>query len=134
MESRTAAGFLPAQISAVGVNGALSYTGLLVKHSLGKSWQVKGSLTASEYQAALTDMNGKGLGLAYVNAYPLDGSVRFIALFASSAHATFQAGNALTGTTLATQLDTQTKAGYRTRAVVGYDNAGSAGFLAYWSK
>jgi hypothetical protein len=60
--------------------------------------------------------------------------VRFIAVFASSAHAAYQAGNGLTGTTLATQVDTQTKAGYRTRAVVGYDNAGSPGFIAYWSK
>jgi hypothetical protein len=134
LNTKTAAGYLPAQVSAISVNGSLFYTGLLIKRSLGKSWVLKSTLTPTDYQTLFTTETKAGLGLAYVNAYTVNGAAKFVALFASSASTSLQAKHGLTASALATQLSTQVKAGYHTRAVAGYDVSGSPRFIAYWTK
>jgi hypothetical protein len=134
LDNKTAAGYLPAQVSAISVNGSLVYTGLLLKRSLGRSWVLKSTLAPADYQALFTKETQAGLGLAYVNAYTVNGAARFVALFASSASGSLQARHGLTGSALATQLTTEVNAGYHTRAVAGYDVSGSPRFIAYWTK
>jgi hypothetical protein len=134
LDTKTAAGYLPAQVSAISVNGSLFYTGLLLKRSLGKSWVLKSTLTPSAYQTLFTKETGAGLGLAYMNAYTVNGAAKFVALFASSASGSLQAKHGLTAPALATQLSTEVNAGYHTRAVAGYDVSGSPQFIAYWTK
>jgi hypothetical protein len=134
-DSKTAAGYLPAQVSVIAVDGALTYSGLFVKRSLGKSWLLKSALTPSAYQTLFTQQASAGLGLAYVNAYTgTDGTPRLVALFAASATGKLVAKHGLTATALAKQVTTEEEAGYQTRAVAGYQQSGAARFIAYWVK
>lgn len=134
VDSKVKEGYLPAQISGVTVGGKTFFTGLLLKRSLGRSWVVRAELTPASYQTLFNEMTGKGLGLAYVNAYTVNGSVRFVAMFASTASTPFQARHNLTASTLASQQATHTRAGYRTRGIAGYDVGGTANFIAVWAK
>ncbi|MFD0574989.1 hypothetical protein [Dactylosporangium darangshiense] len=134
LDSQTAAGYVPAQVSVVSVGGALSYSGLLVKRSLGASWRLKSTLTDSEYQTLFNETTKAGLGLAYVNAYTVNGSPRFVALFAGSASAPSTARHGLTITAFTSQTATLAKDGYATQAVSGYAVNGSTLLIAYWSK
>jgi hypothetical protein len=60
LNTKTAAGYLPANVSAVSVNGALSYTGLPLKRSLG-SWLLKSALSPTDYQTLFTQETKAGL-------------------------------------------------------------------------
>ncbi|HEY2674459.1 MAG TPA: hypothetical protein VGJ07_29335 [Rugosimonospora sp.] len=132
LNTKTAAGYLPAGVSAVSVGGVLSYTGLLVKRGLG-SWVLKSTLSSTDYQTLFNQETKAGLAPAYLNAYTVSGAVRFIALFASVPSVKFQAQHGMTATQAASVTATQEKAGYLTGAAAGYDDGGQARFLAYWS-
>lgn len=133
LNTKTAAGYLPANVSAVAVNGALSYTGLLVKRSLG-SWLLKSTLSPTDYQTLFTQETKAGLAPAYLNAYTSGGSVRFIALFASVPKVAYQAKHGMTAAGAASATAAQEKAGYLTGSAAGYDDGGQARFLVYWSR
>jgi hypothetical protein len=133
-DSKTAAGYLPAQVSVISVGGALSYSGLLIKRSLGASWTLKSSLTPDEYQTLFNSETAAGRGLAYVASYVVNGSVRFVALFAASASAPLRAKHGLTAAAFTSQTTANEQAGFSTRAVSGYAVNGSPSFIAYWSK
>jgi hypothetical protein len=133
LNTKTAAGYLPANVSAVAVNGALSYTGLLLKRSLG-SWLLKSTLSPTDYQTLFTQETKAGLAPAYLNAYTSGGSVRFIALFASVPKVAYEAKHGMTAAAAASATAAQEKAGYLTGSAAGYDDGGQARFLAYWSR
>ncbi|MGW0432847.1 hypothetical protein ACWDV4_09920 [Micromonospora sp. NPDC003197] len=133
-DAKVKAGFTPAQVSGVTVGGKTVFTGLMTKRSLGKSWAIRSNLTPATYQKLFNELTAKGMGPAYVNAYTVDGAVRFVATFAATANTPYQARHNLSASALASQQATHTKAGYRTRAIAGYDSNGSAAFIAIWAK
>jgi hypothetical protein len=134
LDKQTKAGYLPAQVSAISVGGGLSYSGLLIKRSLGASWVLKTDLTDTAYQQLFDEQTKAGLGLAYLNAYVVSGAPRFVALFAASSKAVLQAKHGMTAASFTSQTTTLEKQGYSTRAVSGYASNGKPAFIAYWSK
>jgi hypothetical protein len=134
LDNKTKAGLLPAQVSVVTIGSTLSYSGLLIKRSLGASWTLKADLTEAAYQQLFDQQTKAGQGLAYVNAYIVGGAPRFVALFAASAKTPFQAKHGMSAAAFTSQTSTLTKQGYSTRAVCGYVVNGSTSFIALWSK
>ncbi|GIH17860.1 hypothetical protein Raf01_60320 [Rugosimonospora africana] len=132
LDTKTAAGYLPENVSAVAPGGVLSYTGLLVKRSLG-NWILKSTLSPTDYQTLFNQETKAGLAPAYLDAYTSGGTVRFIALFASVPKVSYQAQHGMTASQAASVTTTREKSGYLTGSAAGYDDGGQARFLVYWS-
>lgn len=133
LDQKTADGYVPVTVSAVSVNGVLSYAGLLTKRSMA-GWLLKSQLTPSQYQTLFDSEKKAGLSPAYLNAYTVNGSVRFVALFTTSPSVPFQARHGLTAAGVASQVSAAEKAGYFTGSLAGYNDGGQAHFLGFWTK
>ncbi|GAA5194457.1 hypothetical protein GCM10023322_58910 [Rugosimonospora acidiphila] len=132
LDKETAAGYLPANVSVVSVSGALSYTGLLVKRGLG-SWELKSTLSPTDYNTLFKQELKAGLAPAYLNAYTQNGAVKFVALFASSPAVQFEEHSGLSATQAVSDTATEEKAGYLTSSAAGYDDGGQTHFIVCWS-
>lgn len=126
-------GFRPINISVVSINGAVSYTALYEKASIG-SFEARSFLTASEYQATFDQNKKAGRQLAYLNACNHAGSVRFSAIWNSATSGAYAARHGLSSSQYHSEWQKWTKLGYLTRLVTGYDAGNGAGFAGVWRK
>jgi hypothetical protein len=91
-------------------------------------------MTAAEYQTEFNANLQAGRKLVYLNAYRHGTGTRFTAIWHQKAPAQFTARHGMTGPQFQAEFDARLAGGYLTRAITGYEAAGSARFAAYWSK
>lgn len=131
----TKEGYRPVNVSVTAAGGTALYAAFYEKRDVGSFVHLAG-LTAAEYQQAWNDNTAAGRHAAYLGAYNTSGGPRFSAIFEqSSAGSGGVAGkHGLTGAQLQSEYDSHLGAGYLTRAIVGYEDGGSARFAALWRK
>lgn len=128
----TAQGFRPVVLSVASAGGQRWYTGFYEKKNVGSFW-AKQALTATEYQTEFNQQAQAGRKLVYLNAYNDGSTVRFTAIWQSSANWPY-ARHGLTSSQYQTEFDNQLKQGLLTRAVTGYAWGNQPYYAAFWSK
>jgi hypothetical protein len=133
MDSWTAEGYRPRNVSVVSSGGDRRYTALYEKTDIG-SWQAKSQLTPAEYQQLFNANQQQGRQVVYLNGYVHGGQAFLSAIWSSNPASAFKARHGLTSSQYQSEWESATGAGLMTRYVSGYSNGGAARYAAVWRK
>jgi hypothetical protein len=133
MDSWTANGYRPRNVSVASAGGQRRYTALYEKVDIG-SWQAKSQLTPAEYQQAFDANRQQGRQVVYLNGYVHGGQAYLTAIWSSKPTAAFKARHGLSSSQYQTEWESATGSGLLTRYVSGYSGGGSARYAAVWRK
>jgi murein DD-endopeptidase MepM/ murein hydrolase activator NlpD len=129
-----AAGYRPVNVSVVGVGSSRYVTALWDKKAFG-GWVGLHKISAGNYQATFDSETAAGRRLHYLNAYTVNGSVFYSAVFSStSLGSSWVARHGKSSAQYQNEWETWTGAGYLTKLVTGVDSGGSAAYAAVWTK
>jgi len=132
--SLTSKGWTPKVISVASVQGKRFYTALYTKQAIG-NFEARSFLTPLEYQTKFDQNTANGRYLHYLNSYVHDGKPRFAAIWAEKPKVSgFKARHGLTSNQFQSNWEDALNAGFSTRAITGYEDAGNVRFAAYWTK
>lgn len=133
-DSLIANGWRPKVISVASIGGTLRYTALYDKQAIG-SFEARSSLGPDEYQSAFDQNAARGWHLHYLGTFVHSGKLRFSAIWADKPEVFgSRARHGLTAQQLETAWQDALSAGFRTRAISGYEDGGKVRYAAYWTK
>ena len=125
-------GLVPVNISVVSNDGERVFTALYEKRNAGVV-EARANLTVAEYQQKFTDNARKGLHLAYLNSYPHEGGINFVAIWRQKLPPPYVEHH-LDRQEFETLLKKERKAGLYLRAITGYQRGGTANWAAIWNR
>jgi hypothetical protein len=125
-------GYAPLRISVVSRNGERQYTALFERKDVGR-FDAHSTLSVAAWQKQFDINAGKGLGLAYLNAYLHDGEINIVGIWHAATAGTY-AEHHLNNAEFDALLKKQRKANRSLRGVTGYQRGLLPNFAAFWSR
>lgn len=113
--------------------GDKPYYAAIWEKKAGPAWEARHGLTTEQYQAAVTDLSGKGFALSHVSAFSIGGSPRFAAIFEKGGPA-WVARHGLSPADYQKAFDDFARQGYRLKVVSGYRQGSGDRYAALWTK
>lgn len=104
------------------------------KNNALKNWSARHGLTEKQYQDEVTKQYNKNFYISYVDAYYVNGKVRFAVLFKKGRNMNQKARHGLTAKEYQKEVEKNHKKGYRLTLVDGYFDGKQERYVALWKK
>ncbi len=122
-----------ADVSGYSMNGKATYAAIWTSTTTGPDWTARHAMNEAQYQAAVTEMKGKGYRPNRISAFAVNGTPVFACIFYKWAGA-WEARHDMTSQQYQTEFDKWTKQGYHPVEVCGYTKSGALRYAAVWEK
>jgi len=134
LDQAKADGLKPVNVSVVSIGGERRYTALFRSNSIG-SWQLKSQIKESDYQSVFNSNKAAGRHPIYLNGYMHNGTPYISAIFASKDLGDLKARHKMSGSSLQSEFNAATSAGFQTQVITAFDGAKSTHrYAALWRK
>ena len=125
-------GMRPISVSGYSDGGAERYAAIYGKQS-GPEWTTKHGLSASEYQAQMTALDGQGYVISFISGYEVGGQVKYAGIWEKK-KMDYIARHGQNGQQFQAEFDANTKKGYRLVFISSYESGNTAYYASIYEK